>query len=116
MSLFFWLSQHGRLDEASPHLAPAEEAARVAGDPMLQALVLYHRGIDAYTRGDVGRALETYRQVQSTVFPDGIPYLQSFVRIRRFLLDAGAIPRVHGSVPSRGRHRPKDQGLLGGGQ
>jgi CHAT domain-containing protein/tetratricopeptide (TPR) repeat protein len=79
ISLYFWLNQQLRLAEATPLLGPAEEAARAAGDAGLQALVLYHRGLDAHTRGDLGQALEVYRRVETMVFPHGRPYLQSFV-------------------------------------
>lgn len=79
VSLYFWLTQQGRLAEASPQLVPAEEAARTTGDPFLRALVLYHRGLDANLRNDHGHALEIYRRVEAMAFPNGRPYLQESV-------------------------------------
>ena len=52
----------GRPDEALPHANAGMAAAREAGNPAVEAMILNQMGMDANNRGDPGRAIALFEQ------------------------------------------------------
>jgi tetratricopeptide (TPR) repeat protein len=56
------LSTIGRLDDALPHAQAGLAAARRAGNPAVEAMILNQMGMDANNRGDPGAAIALFEQ------------------------------------------------------
>ncbi len=56
------LSTLGRSDAALPHAAAGLAAARKAGNPAVEAMMLNQMGMDANNRGDPGAAIDLFEQ------------------------------------------------------
>lgn len=112
LNLFKFLFESGRLEAALPHLERGLELAREPQDPRLAGIFLNNLGVVQRARGELGRALECFREALQIAEQMGIAQF----RIRRRLtlaenyLDLGS-PALAQPLLEAARKQAEESGL-----